>query len=85
MSSLSEDPSVVVLLRVEEQEEPIATPTAHSWQDHTKQGSVVSVLMEIGLLESQGVIAGPTHTLIAPYDQCKNLWRVESERLVVAE
>lgn len=78
MSSLSEDPSVVGLLWVEEQWELI---TAHSQQDHTKQGFMVPIYMEICNLESQGVISKTRSPFDSPIWPVKKYnGRVESDR-----
>lgn len=61
MSSHSENPSVVGLLRVE------VTQLAESHQ----AVSLVPVLMEIWHLESQGVNSSTRHTLTALHEQCK--------------
>ncbi|GAB0186047.1 hypothetical protein GRJ2_001070000 [Grus japonensis] len=52
-----EDPSVVRLLRVEEQQIPIATTTVHQWQYHTNQDSLIPIHTLIHQLESQEVIS----------------------------
>ncbi|XP_009072738.1 PREDICTED: uncharacterized protein LOC103802050 [Acanthisitta chloris] len=54
LPGLSEDPSAVELLRVEEQQVPTAT-TVHHQQYHTNQDSVIAVHKMIRELGSQGV------------------------------
>ncbi|KAK4819195.1 hypothetical protein QYF61_026811 [Mycteria americana] len=56
LPSLSEDPSVVGLLRVEEQQVPITTTTVHQRQYHTNRDSLIPIHKLIRRLESQGVI-----------------------------
>ena len=69
LSGLSEDPSVVGLLRVKEQQVPIATKTVHRWQYRTNRDSLLPIQKLIRQLESQGVIS-KTQNLTAPYGQC---------------
>ncbi|KAK4820989.1 hypothetical protein QYF61_009455 [Mycteria americana] len=57
LPSLSEDPSVVGLLRVEEQQVPTATTMVHQRQYHTNQDSLIPIHELILQLESQGVIS----------------------------
>ncbi|GAB0192630.1 hypothetical protein GRJ2_001728300 [Grus japonensis] len=57
LPSLSEDPSVVGLLRAEEQQVPITTTVVHRWQYRTNRDSLVPIHELIHQLESQGVIS----------------------------
>ncbi|KAK4806255.1 hypothetical protein QYF61_013399, partial [Mycteria americana] len=57
LPGLSEDPSVVGLLRVEEQQVPIATTAVHRRQYRTNRDSLVPIHKLICRLESQGVIS----------------------------
>ncbi|GAB0206390.1 hypothetical protein GRJ2_003104600 [Grus japonensis] len=57
LPGLSEDPSVVGLLRVEGQQVPIATTTVHQWQYRTNRDSLVPIHKLIRQLEGQGVIS----------------------------
>jgi len=57
LSGLSEDPSVVGLLRVEEQQVPIATTTVHQRQYRTNRDSLIPIHQLIHQLESQAVIS----------------------------
>lgn len=68
LSGLSEDPSVVGLLRVEHQV-PISTTTVHQWQYGTNQYS----LIPIHKLIYQGVICKTYSPPNSPYSQSKSL------------
>ena len=57
LPGLSEDPSVVGLLRVEEQQVPIATTAVHRRQYRTSRDSLIPIHTLIHRLESQGVIS----------------------------
>ncbi|GAB0203798.1 hypothetical protein GRJ2_002845400 [Grus japonensis] len=57
LPGLSEDPSVVGLLRVEEQQVPIATTTVHQQQYRTNRDSLIPIHKLIHQLEGQGVIS----------------------------
>ncbi|KAK4822553.1 hypothetical protein QYF61_015822 [Mycteria americana] len=61
LPSLLEDPSVVGLLRVEEQQLPITTTTVHRRQYRTNRDSLIPIHRLIRRLESQGVIS-KTHS-----------------------
>ena len=67
LPGLSEDPSVVGLLRVEEQQVPIATTTVHRQRYRTNRDSLIPIHMLSRGLESQGVISR-THS---PFNRCK--------------
>ncbi|GAB0209761.1 hypothetical protein GRJ2_003441800 [Grus japonensis] len=57
LPGLSEDPSAVGLLRVEEKQVPIATTTVHRQQYRTNRDSLVPIHKLIHYLEGQGVIS----------------------------
>ncbi|GAB0210034.1 hypothetical protein GRJ2_003469200 [Grus japonensis] len=79
LPGLSEDPSVVGLLRVEEQQVPIATTTVHRWQYHTNRDSLVPIHKLIRQLESQGVISrtpSPFNSPIWPVRKSNGEWRL---------
>ncbi|KAJ7404379.1 hypothetical protein BTVI_72488 [Pitangus sulphuratus] len=61
LPNLSENPSTVVLLKVEEQQVPIATTTVHHQQYQTNQDSVIPIHKVICELEIQGVVS-KTHS-----------------------
>jgi len=66
---LSEDPSVVGLLRVEEEQVPITTTTVHWQQYHTNQDSLIPTHKLICQLETQGMISktrSPFNSAIGP-------------------
>ncbi|KAK4810781.1 hypothetical protein QYF61_008753 [Mycteria americana] len=75
LPGLSEDPSVVGLLRVEEQQVPIATTTVHWRQYH----SLIPIHKLIRRLESQGVISktrSPFNSPIWPVRKSNGEWRL---------
>ncbi|GAB0195042.1 hypothetical protein GRJ2_001969500 [Grus japonensis] len=79
LPSLSEDPSVVGLLRVEEQQVPIATTTVHLWQYRTNRDSLVPIHKLIRQLEGQGVISrthSPFNSPIWPVWKSNGEWRL---------
>ena len=43
LPSLLKDPSVVGLLKVKEQQVPIATATVHQWQYRANRGSLIPI------------------------------------------
>ncbi|GAB0209780.1 hypothetical protein GRJ2_003443700 [Grus japonensis] len=65
LPGLSEDPSVVGLLRVEEQQVPIVTTTVHRQQYCTNRDSLVPIHKLIRQLEGQGVIIPPQSLLFS--------------------
>ncbi|GAB0208513.1 hypothetical protein GRJ2_003317000 [Grus japonensis] len=74
-----EDPSVVGLLRVEEQQVPIATTAVHRQQYRTNQDSLVPIHKLIHQLESQGVISrtcSPFNSPIWPVRKSNGEWRL---------
>ncbi|GAB0207804.1 hypothetical protein GRJ2_003246100 [Grus japonensis] len=80
LPSLSEDPSVVGLLRVEEQQVPIAaTTTVHQQQYRTNRDSLVPIHKLIRQLEGQGVISrthSPFNSPIWPVRKSNGEWRL---------
>ena len=57
LPGLLEDSSVAGLLRVKEQQVPVATTTVHWWQYRTNQDSLIPIHKLICRLESQGMIS----------------------------
>ncbi|GAB0177443.1 hypothetical protein GRJ2_000209500 [Grus japonensis] len=79
LPGLSEDPSVVGLLRVEEQQVPIATTTVHRRQYRTNRDSLVPIHKLIHQLEGQGVISrthSPFNSPIWPVRKSNGEWRL---------
>ncbi|KAK4831207.1 hypothetical protein QYF61_016044 [Mycteria americana] len=79
LPGLLEDPSVVGLLRVEEQQVPIATTTVHQRQYRTNQVSLIPIHELIRRLESQGVISkipSPFNSPIWPVQKSNGEWRL---------
>ncbi|GAB0208355.1 hypothetical protein GRJ2_003301200 [Grus japonensis] len=79
LPGLSEDPSVVGLLRVEEQQVPIATTAVHRQQYRTNRDSLVPIHKLIGQLEGQGVISrtrSPFNSPIWPVWKSNGEWRL---------
>ncbi|GAB0204064.1 hypothetical protein GRJ2_002872000 [Grus japonensis] len=79
LPGLSEDPSVVGLLRVEEQQVPIATTTVHRGQYRTNRDSLVPIHKLIRQLEGQGVISrthSPFNSPIWPVRKSNGEWRL---------
>ncbi|GAB0190167.1 hypothetical protein GRJ2_001482000 [Grus japonensis] len=79
LPGLSEDPSVVGLLRVEEQQVPIATTTVHRRQYRTNRDSLVPIHELICQLEGQGVISrthSPFNSPIWPVRKSNGEWRL---------
>ncbi|GAB0209453.1 hypothetical protein GRJ2_003411000 [Grus japonensis] len=79
LPGLSEDPSVVGLLRVEEQQVPIATTTVHRQQYHTNRDSLVPIHKLIRQLEGQGVISrtpSPFNSPLWPVRKSNGEWRL---------
>ncbi|GAB0209699.1 hypothetical protein GRJ2_003435600 [Grus japonensis] len=78
LPGLSEDPSVLGLLRVKEQQVPIATTTVHRQQYHTNRDSLVPIHKLIRQLEGQGVISrthSPFNSPIWPVRKCNGEWK----------
>ncbi|KAK4806216.1 hypothetical protein QYF61_001139 [Mycteria americana] len=79
LPGLSEDPSVVGLLSVEEQQVPVATTTVHRRQYRTSQDSLIPIHELIRRLESQGVISktrSPFNGPIWPVRKSNGEWRL---------
>ncbi|GAB0209744.1 hypothetical protein GRJ2_003440100 [Grus japonensis] len=79
LPGLSEDPSVVGLLRVEEQQVPIATTTVHRRQYRTNRDSLVPIHKLIRQLEGQGVISrthSPFNSPRWPVRKSNGEWRL---------
>ncbi|GAB0188949.1 hypothetical protein GRJ2_001360200 [Grus japonensis] len=79
LPGLSEEPSVVGLLRVEEQQVPIATTTVHRRQYRTNRDSLVPIHKLIRQLEGQGVISrthSPFNSPIWPVWKSNGEWRL---------
>ncbi|KAK4810605.1 hypothetical protein QYF61_007342 [Mycteria americana] len=82
LPGLSEDPSVLGLLRVEEQQVPIATTTVHRRQYRTNRESLIPIHKLIHRLESQGVISkprSPFNSPIWPVRKSNGEWRLTVE------
>ncbi|RMC20373.1 hypothetical protein DUI87_01222 [Hirundo rustica rustica] len=79
LPGLSDDSSAVGLLRVEEQQVPIATATVHRWQYRTDRDSVIPIHELIRKLESQGVVSkarSPFNSPIWPVRKSSGEWRL---------
>ncbi|XP_010567620.1 PREDICTED: uncharacterized protein LOC104832910, partial [Haliaeetus leucocephalus] len=79
LPGLSEDPFIVGLLRVEEQQVPIATRTMHHRQYRTNRDSLAPIHELIHHLESQGVISkthSPFNSPIWPVQKSDGGWRL---------
>ncbi|GAB0210241.1 hypothetical protein GRJ2_003489900 [Grus japonensis] len=82
LPGLSEDPSIVGLLRVEEQQVPIATTTVHPRQYRTDRDSLVPIHKLIRQLEGQGVISrthSPFNSPIWPVRKSNGEWRLTGD------
>ncbi|RMC22138.1 hypothetical protein DUI87_03011 [Hirundo rustica rustica] len=79
LPGLSDDSCAVGLLRVEEQQVPIATATVHRWQYRTDRDSVIPIHEMIRKLESQGVVSkarSPFNSPIWPVHNSSGEWRL---------
>ncbi|KAJ7412098.1 hypothetical protein BTVI_47500 [Pitangus sulphuratus] len=79
LPDLSENPSAVGLLKVEEQQVPIATTTVHHRQYQTNQDSVIPIHKMIRELERQGVVSkthSPFNSPIWPVRKSDGEWRL---------
>ncbi|KAJ7416737.1 hypothetical protein WISP_69099 [Willisornis vidua] len=88
LPGLSEEPSAVGLLKVEEQLVPTATATVHHQQYCTNQDSVTPIHKMIHELESQGVISktrSPFNSLIWPVQKYSGEWRLMVNYLGLSE
>ncbi|RMC21133.1 hypothetical protein DUI87_01991 [Hirundo rustica rustica] len=76
---LSENPSAVGLLKVEEQQVPIATSTVHRRQYRTTRDAVIPIHEIIRELETQGVVSkthSPFNSPIWPVRKSDGRWRL---------
>ncbi|RMB97364.1 hypothetical protein DUI87_26092 [Hirundo rustica rustica] len=79
LPGLSENPSAVGLLKVEEQQVPIATSTVHRRQYRTTRDAVIPIHKMIRELESQGVVSkthSPFNSPIWPVRKSDGEWRL---------
>ncbi|PKU27142.1 hypothetical protein llap_22554 [Limosa lapponica baueri] len=79
LPSVSEDPSVVGLLRVKEQQVPITTTVVHWQQYRTNRDSLIPIHKLIHQLEIQGVISkthSPFNSPIWPVRKSNGGWRL---------
>nr|XP_032600123.2 macrophage immunometabolism regulator isoform X2 [Taeniopygia guttata] len=79
LPGLSDDPTAVGLLRVEEQQVPIATATVHHRQYRPSRDSVISIHEMIRKLESQGMVSkahSPFNSSIWPVHKSSGEWRL---------
>ncbi|RMC16748.1 hypothetical protein DUI87_06342 [Hirundo rustica rustica] len=79
LPGLSDDSCAVGLLRVEEQQVPIATTTVHRRQYRTDRDSVTPIHEMIRKLESQGVVSkarSPFNSPIWPVRKSSGEWRL---------
>ncbi|RMB99569.1 hypothetical protein DUI87_23822 [Hirundo rustica rustica] len=79
LPGLSDDSCAVGLLRVEEQQVPIATTTVHRRQYRTDRDSVTPIHEMIQKLESQGVVSkarSPFNSPIWPVRKSSGEWRL---------
>ncbi|GAB0208446.1 hypothetical protein GRJ2_003310300 [Grus japonensis] len=79
LPGLSEDPSIVGLLRVEEQQVPTTTTTVHRQQCSTNRDSLIPIHKLIHQLEGQGVISrthSPFNSPIWPVRKSNGEWRL---------
>jgi len=66
LPAVSEDPSVVGLLKVEEQQMPVATTTVYWRQYRTNQDSLIPIHKLIHQLKNQGVISKTRSSFNSP-------------------
>ncbi|RMB89079.1 hypothetical protein DUI87_34537 [Hirundo rustica rustica] len=79
LPGLSENPSAVGLLKVEEQRVPVATSTVHRRQYRTNRDAVIPIHKMIRELESQGVVSkthSPFNSPIWPVRKPDREWRL---------
>ncbi|RMC18434.1 hypothetical protein DUI87_04321 [Hirundo rustica rustica] len=79
LPGLSENPSAVGLLKVEEQQVPIATSIVHRRQYRTTRDAVIPIHKIIRELESQGVVSkthSPFNSPIWPVRKSNGGWRL---------
>ncbi|RMC20150.1 hypothetical protein DUI87_00996 [Hirundo rustica rustica] len=80
LPGLSENPSAVGLLKVEEQRVPVATSTVHRRQYRTNRDAVIPIHKMIRELETQGVVNkthSPFNSPIWPVRKSDGGWRME--------
>ncbi|RMB96509.1 hypothetical protein DUI87_27042 [Hirundo rustica rustica] len=73
LPGLSENPSAVGLLKVQEQRVPIATSIVHRRQYRTTRDAVIPIHKMIQELESQGVVSKTHSPFNSPLGLCVNL------------
>ncbi|RMC19689.1 hypothetical protein DUI87_03253 [Hirundo rustica rustica] len=79
LPGLLENPSAVGLLKVEEQQVPVATSTVHPRQYRTNRDAVIPIHKMIRELESQGVVSkthSPFNSPIWPVRKSDGEWRL---------
>ncbi|RMB96455.1 hypothetical protein DUI87_27130 [Hirundo rustica rustica] len=79
LPGLSENPSAVSLLKVEEQQVPIATSIVHRRQYRTTRDAVIPIHKMIRELETQGVVSkthSPFNSPIWPVRKSDGEWRL---------
>ncbi|RMC11863.1 hypothetical protein DUI87_11989 [Hirundo rustica rustica] len=79
LPGLSENPSAVGLLKVEEQRVPVATSTVHRRQYWTNRDAVIPIHKMICELETQGVVSkthSPFNSPIWPVRKSDGKWRL---------
>ncbi|RMB88620.1 hypothetical protein DUI87_35008 [Hirundo rustica rustica] len=79
LPGLSENPSAVGLLKVQEQQVPIATSIVHRRQYRTTRDAVIPIHKMIQELESQGVVSkthSPFNSPIWPVRKSEGEWRL---------
>ncbi|RMC15018.1 hypothetical protein DUI87_07197 [Hirundo rustica rustica] len=79
LPGLSENPSTVGLLKVEEQRVPVATSTVHRRQYRTNRDAMIPIHKMIRELESQGVVSkthSPFNSPIWPVRKPDGEWRL---------
>ncbi|RMC05593.1 hypothetical protein DUI87_17678 [Hirundo rustica rustica] len=79
LPGLSENPSAVGLLKVEEQQVPVATSTVHRRQYRTNRDAVIPIHKMVRELESQGVVSkthSPFNSPIWPVRKSDGEWRL---------
>ncbi|RMC04414.1 hypothetical protein DUI87_19236 [Hirundo rustica rustica] len=79
LPGLSENPSAVGLLKLEEQRVPVATSTVHRRQYRTNRDAVIPIHKMIHELETQGVVSkthSPFNSPIWPVRKSDGKWRL---------
>ncbi|KAF4792204.1 hypothetical protein TURU_123303 [Turdus rufiventris] len=88
LPGLSENPSAVRLLKVEEQQVPIATSTVHHHQYQMNRDAMIPIHKMICELESQGVVSkahSPFNSPIWPVRKSDGEWRLTVDYRVLNE